>query len=86
MRSLLKIVHARGAIPNEMGPTRCGATLALTNQPTRSAPRPPDAFRQLVQEEDEEEVQEEDEEEDFVSVLKQEEERITSGKRTGKHS
>ena len=26
-RSLLRIVHARGAIPNEMGPTRCLARL-----------------------------------------------------------
>ena len=34
-RSLLRIVHERGAIPNEMGPTRCRATPALTNQPTR---------------------------------------------------
>jgi hypothetical protein len=33
-RSLLRIVPARGAIPNEMGPTRCRATPALTNQPT----------------------------------------------------
>jgi len=28
-RSLLRIIHARGAIPNEMGPTRCRATPAL---------------------------------------------------------
>ena len=27
--SLLRIVHARGAIPNEMGPTRCRATQAF---------------------------------------------------------
>ena len=45
-RSLLRIVHARGAIPNEMGPTRCRATQALTNQPTRPAPRPPGACRE----------------------------------------
>jgi hypothetical protein len=32
-RSLLRIVHARGAILNEMGPTSCRATAALTNQP-----------------------------------------------------
>ena len=35
-RSLFRIVYARGAIPNEMGPTHCRATPALTNQPTRS--------------------------------------------------
>ena len=29
------IVHARGAIPNEVGPTRCRATPASTSQPTR---------------------------------------------------
>jgi hypothetical protein len=28
-RSLFRIIHARGAIPNEMGPTRCRATPAL---------------------------------------------------------
>ena len=28
-RSLLRIVHARGAIPNEMGSARCRATPAL---------------------------------------------------------
>ena len=27
--SLLRIVHAQGAIPNEIGPTRCRATTAL---------------------------------------------------------
>jgi hypothetical protein len=40
-RSSFRIVHARGAIPNEVGPTHCRATPALTNQPTRSA-RPPE--------------------------------------------
>ena len=47
-RRLLRIVHARGAIPDEMGPTRCRATPALTNQSTRPAPRPPGACRRPV--------------------------------------
>ena len=34
-KSLLRIVHARGAIPNEMGPAPCRTTPAFTNQPTR---------------------------------------------------
>ena len=36
--SLFRIVHARGAIPNDVGPARCRATPALTSQPTRPAP------------------------------------------------
>jgi hypothetical protein len=28
-RSLLRIVHARGSIPDEVGPTRCRATPAV---------------------------------------------------------
>ena len=47
-RSLIRIVHARGAIPHEMGPTRCRAMPALTNQLTRPAPRPPGACRRPV--------------------------------------
>ena len=39
-RSLFRIVHARGAIPNEVGQTRCRATPALTSQQTIPAPRP----------------------------------------------
>ena len=35
-------------IPNEVEPTRFRATPAFTNQPTRSAPRPPGACRRLV--------------------------------------
>ena len=31
-RSLFRIVHVRGAIPNGMGPARCRATPALTSQ------------------------------------------------------
>ena len=46
MRSLFRIVHARGAIPNEMGPTHCRAT-----------PQP-----QEEEEEEEEEGEEEEEE------------------------
>ena len=38
-RRLFRIVHARGEIPNEMGPTHCRVTLTWTSQPTRSAPR-----------------------------------------------
>jgi hypothetical protein len=34
-RSLFRIVHAWGAIPNEMGLAHCCATPALTNQPRR---------------------------------------------------
>ena len=30
-RSLFRIAHARGAIPNEMGPTRCRATSVLNH-------------------------------------------------------
>ena len=32
--------YARGAIPNEMGPTLCLAKPASSSQPTRSAPQP----------------------------------------------
>ena len=31
-RSLFRIVYARGAIPNEAGPTRCRATPALPRE------------------------------------------------------
>ena len=31
-RSLFRIVHTRGAIPIEVGPTRCRATPALTRE------------------------------------------------------
>ena len=31
-RNLFRIVHARGAIPNEMGPTHCRGKPALINQ------------------------------------------------------
>ena len=34
-RSLFRIVHARGLIPNEVGPARCRATPDLASQPTR---------------------------------------------------
>ena len=37
---MFRIVHVRGAIPNEMATTRCRATPSLTIQPTRFAPRP----------------------------------------------
>ena len=47
-RSLFRIVHARGTIPDEVGPARCRATPALTSQPTRPAPRPLDACHQPV--------------------------------------
>jgi hypothetical protein len=31
-RSLVRIVHARGAIPNEVGTTRCRATPSLNQE------------------------------------------------------
>ena len=47
-RSLFRIVHARGAIPNEVGPARCRATPALSSRPTRPTPRPPGVCRRHV--------------------------------------
>ena len=38
-RTLFRIVHARGSIPNEVGPARCGATPAFISQTTRPATR-----------------------------------------------
>jgi hypothetical protein len=46
-RSLFRIVHARGAIRNEVGPARCRATPTSTNRPMRSAPRPHGACRRV---------------------------------------
>ena len=39
--SSFRILHARGAIPNEVGPTNYRAMPDLNKQPTTPAPRPP---------------------------------------------
>ena len=46
--SLFRIVHAPGAILNEVGPARCSATPALTSQPMGPAARPSGACRRPV--------------------------------------
>ena len=42
------IAHARGWIPNEVGPARCRATSALTSQQTRPASRPDACHRPVL--------------------------------------
>ena len=44
-RSFFRIVRAGGTTPNQLGPARCRAALALNCQPTRPALRPPGACR-----------------------------------------